>query len=182
MIKSPVAKEIIRWLAQFAPAAIITIVVIAYIGQFTIVKGNSMLPTFKNNTVLLIEKLTKRFGTLENGDIVVIKIPEYLDEKKTYAIKRIIATGGQHILIEDGYVHIDGNRLNEDYTGGVAMGPVSGIHNDLTVPEGYIYVLGDNRLPGESKDSRTFGPIAVSRVEGRVVFRLYPFSELGIIN
>ncbi|HEY8499177.1 MAG TPA: signal peptidase I [Clostridia bacterium] len=182
MIKSPAAREIIRWLAQIAPAVIITVFIITYIGQFTIVKGNSMLPTFKNNTILLIEKLTKRFGTLKNGDIVVIKIPEYLDDKKTYAIKRIIATQGQHILIKDGYVYINGNRLNEGYTGGIEIGPVSSLHNDLTVPEGYIYVLGDNRLPGESKDSRIFGPIAASRVEGRVVFRLFPFSELGIIN
>ncbi|NLG88213.1 MAG: signal peptidase I [Clostridiaceae bacterium] len=181
-MKNPSAREIMRWLAQIAPAIIITFFVITYIGQFTIVKGDSMLPTFKNNTVLFIEKLTGRFGTLKNGDIVVIKIPEYLDGKKTYAIKRIIATGGQHISIENGYVLIDGNKLNEDYTGGVEMGPVSGIHNNLTIPDGYIYVLGDNRLPGESKDSRTFGPVPVSRVEGRVIFRLYPFSELGIIN
>jgi len=182
MNKSPVAREIIRWLVQIAPAIIITIFVVTYIGQFTLVKGDSMLPTFKNNTILLIEKLTQRFGKLKNGDIVVIKIPEYLDDKKTYAIKRIIATQGQHIAIENGYVYINGNKIVEDYTGGVAMGPVSNLHNNLTVPEGFIYVLGDNRLPGESKDSRTFGPIAVSRVEGRVIFRVFPFSELGIIN
>jgi signal peptidase I len=182
MFKSPVAKGIIRWLAQIAPAIIITFFVVTYIAQFTLVKGDSMLPTFKNNTILLIEKLTQRFGTLKNGDVVVIKIPEYLDDKKTYAIKRIIATGGQHIAIKDGYVLVNGNKLNEDYTGGVAMGPFSSIHNDLTVPQGHIYVLGDNRLPGESKDSRTFGPVSTSRVEGRVVFRLFPFSELGIIN
>jgi signal peptidase I len=167
---------------QIAPAIIITFFVVTHIAQFTLVKGDSMLPTFKNNTILLIEKLTQRFGELNNGDIVVIKIPEYLDDKKTYAIKRIIATGGQHIAIEDGHVLINGKKLSEDYTGGVTMGPFSSLYNDLTIPEGHIYVLGDNRLPGESKDSRTFGPIAISRVEGRVVFRLFPFGELGIIN
>ena len=182
MIRNPAAREIIRWLAQVVPVIVITVFVIAYIGQFTIVKGDSMLPTFKNNTVLVIEKLTRRLGTLKNGDIVVIRIPEYLDGKKTNAINRIIATGGQHILIEYGYVLIDVIKLDEDYTGGVAMGPVSSLYNDLTVPDGHIYVLGDNRSPGESKDSRTFGPVAISRVEGRVVFRLYPFSKLGIIH
>jgi signal peptidase I len=63
MFKSPVAKGIIRWLAQIAPAIIITFFVVTYIAQFTLVKGDSMLPTFKNNTILLIEKLTQRFGT-----------------------------------------------------------------------------------------------------------------------
>ena len=57
------------------------------------------------------------------------------------------------------------------------MGPFSSIHNDLTVPQGHIYVLGDNRLPGESKDSRTFGPVSTSRVEGRVVFRLFRLAN-----
>jgi len=118
MKNDTVKKEIIDWLVHFALAIVITLVIINYIGQFTIVKGNSMLPTLKDNNILVIEKLTQRFGQIKQGDIVVVRIPDLLGKGKTYAVKRVIATEGQRIEIKDGKVYVDGEELEENYTSG----------------------------------------------------------------
>jgi signal peptidase I len=55
-------------------------------------------------------------------------------------------------------------------------------YSKVTVPKGYIYVLGDNRLPGASKDSRTFGPVKLDRVRGVVLFRLFPLNKFGSVK
>jgi signal peptidase I len=141
-----------------------------------------MLPTLKNNNIVVIEKLTQRFGGLKRGDIVVLRIPEFLSDGKIYAVKRVIATEGQRITITDGKVYVDGEKLNENYINGEDTLAAIGLHDDITVPAGYIYILGDNRLPGESKDSRTFGPVETNRIAGRVVFRLFPLREFGCVK
>lgn len=175
-------REVIDWVVHIALAIVVTLLTIYFVGQFTIVQGDSMLPTLQHNNVLIIEKLTQRFGNLKPGDIIVVKIPEFLDGGKTYAVKRIIATAGQKVRIQDGDVYVDDIKLNESYTIGADTMAVKGLHDDLIVPEGYIYLLGDNRMPGESKDSRSFGSIEESKVAGRVVFRLFPLDKLGLVG
>jgi len=182
MKNEKVVKELLDWLLHIALAVAFTFLIINYVGQFTVVQGNSMLPTLKPNSVLIIEKLTQRFGSLKQGDIIVVKIPELLGDGKTYAVKRIIATGGQKVTIKDGKVLVNDIELSEDYKNGAGTLASQGMYDDITVPEDCIYILGDNRYPGASKDSRTFGPISSDRVEGKVVFRLFPFSEMGRIN
>jgi signal peptidase I len=182
MERSHMMKEVLDWLKHIALAVIITLVIVNFIGQFTIVQGDSMLPTLENNDILIIEKLTQRLGAIRQGDIVVVKIPEFLEDGKTYAVKRILATEGQRVGIREGKVFVDGEELHETYINGSETQIAAGLHDDLTVPEGTVYILGDNRLPGESKDSRTFGPVSVKRIAGRVVFRLFPFRGLGLVK
>jgi signal peptidase I len=175
-------KEIISWLTHIGLSIAVTLVIVNFIGQFTIVQGNSMLPTLENNDILVIEKLTQQFGEFTRGDVVVVRIPEFLDDGKTYAVKRIAATEGQRIAIHNGEVYVDGEKLQETYINGSETQVAAGLHDDITVPRGAIYILGDNRLPGESKDSRTFGPVELKRIAGRVVFRLFPFRGFGSLD
>lgn len=178
MKNDAVKKELIDWLVHIALAIVITLFIINYIGQFTIVKGDSMLPTLKDGNVLIIEKITQRFGRIKQGDIVVVKIPDLLGKGKTYAVKRVIATEGQRVEIRDGKVYVDNEELDEQYiTGNDTF--ATGQFSDMVVPDNCIYVLGDNRLPGASKDSRTFGPVDKSKIAGRVIFRIFPLSEIG---
>lgn len=176
-----VKKEIIDWLVHIAPVIVITLLIIKYIGQFTIVQGNSMFPTLKDNNILIIEKVTQHFGQIKQGDIVVVKIPDLLGKGKTYAVKRVIATEGQKVEIKDGKVFVDGTELDESYTSSDETF-ATGEFSDMTVPDDCIYVLGDNRLPGASRDSRTFGPLNRNTITGRVIFRVYPFNQFGPIN
>lgn len=182
MERNRVKKEIFSWLRHIGLAVIITLTIIDFVGQFTIVLGNSMNPTLQNNDIVVIEKITRHFGQLKQGDVVILKIPELLSDGKTYAVKRIIAMGGQRISIREGSVYVNEVKLEEPYINGEETLITPGVHDDMTVPEGYIYVLGDNRIPNASRDSRTFGPVEAEKVVGRVVFRLFPISEMGVVK
>ena len=115
---------------------------------------------------------------------ILNKFSYYVLEKgKRSYIKRVIGLPGEYVEIKNGSVYIDGKRLEEDYLqDGVVTDMVQGNRDEtfftnFTVPENYVFALGDNR-PG-STDSRSFGCIPLEKIEGTVAFRFWPFSEFG---
>lgn len=140
-----------------------------------------MVPTLKNGDVLIIESVTPRFGTLRQGDIVVMRIPELLGDRRKYAVKRIIAVENQHVQIMNGRVFVDGRKLDEPYINGSETLEMNDFYSDIIVPEGCIYVMGDNRLPDKSRDSRVFGPVNKERVIGKCLLRIFPFTDFGTV-
>ena len=106
-----------------------------------------------------------------------------LERGKRSYIKRVIGLPGEYIEIKNGSVYIDGKRLQEDYLqDGVVTDMVQGNRDEtffthFTVPENYVFAIGDNR-PG-STDCRSFGCIPLEKIEGTVAFRFWPFSEFG---
>lgn len=105
-----------------------------------------------------------------------------LEINKTSYIKRIIAVEGDHIEIKDGKVYLNGEELQEDYLDdGVTtnMG-IYGVFSDVVVPQGYVFVMGDNRA--HSTDSRSFGCVPVEKIEGKVWIRFWPFSKFGKVE
>lgn len=113
----------------------------------------------------------------QNVNSIFKKFTYYvLDINKKSYIKRVIGLPGEHIEIRDGNVYINGELLQEEYLReGVTTN--STIFTELTVPDGYIFVMGDNR--SDSMDSRNFGCIPVSKVESKVCLRFWPFSKFG---
>jgi len=99
-----------------------------------------------------------------------------LEFNKISYIKRVIGVAGDHIKITDGKVYLNGEELQEGY---VAEGSVtiSDRYTDITVPEGYVFVMGDNRE--HSTDSRSFGCIPVEKIESKVWIRFWPFNKFG---
>ena len=170
-----VLKEAADWGIHIAIAVMLALLIIIFLGRIIIVEGNSMSPTLKNNNVLIIQSVTTRFGSIKQGDIVVLRIPELLEDRKKYAIKRVIAIENQSVGIKDGSVYVDGRELSEDYTSGEKTLAKNSPYSDIVVPKGCIYVLGDNRLPDKSRDSRIFGPVNLNRVVGKFLFRIFPF-------
>ncbi len=102
-----------------------------------------------------------------------------LEFTKTSYIKRIIAVEGDHIKIEDGKVYLNGEELDEPYLddGVVTEG---GVYNDIIVPEGCVFVMGDNRE--HSTDSRSFGCIPIERIESKVWIRFWPLDKFGKVD
>lgn len=176
------AKDITEWVLHIVLAVALGLGITTFLGRLTIVDGNSMSPTLKNQNVLIIECLTPRFGDIKQGDIVVLKIPELLEGKKKYAIKRVIATENQHIEIRDGKVFVDGAMLLEDYINTNATFADGSPYADIIVPEGCVYLLGDNRIPDKSRDSRTFGAVNSNRIVGKCWIRIFPFSQAGRVE
>jgi signal peptidase I len=181
-VKNKTLKEILDWGINLGIAAIATVLVVIFIGRITIVEGNSMAPTLKDNNILIIQSLTQRFGGIKQGDIVVMRIPELLRNEGKFAVKRVIATEYQHVEIKDGKVYVDGEAVSEPYANGAETLADGSLYSDTIVPEGCIYVLGDNRLPGKSRDSRVFGPVSVKRVIGKCLVRIYPFRDAGAVR
>ena len=100
---------------------------------------------------------------------------------KTSYIKRVIAIPGEHIQIKDGKVYINGEEFKEDYLSeDVITKPEDGQFIDLIVPEGTVFVMGDNR--GHSADSRRFGCVPYDKIEGKVVLRFWPLNVFGTIK
>lgn len=150
---------------------ILTVVIIRlYIITPVRVQGTSMDTTLKQGEILLLEKYDKNY---ERFDIVVIK------EGNERIIKRIIGMPGESIKIIDGIIYINGEKIEDEYA--------SSITNDFslekfeleTIPENTYFVLGDNRIV--SKDSRILGPIKKENIQGKVIYRIWPFNKFGEI-
>lgn len=100
-----------------------------------------------------------------------------LEFKKQSYIKRVIGVAGDHILIEDGKVYLNGEELKEEYLHNVRTDRGNGLFYDITVPEGYVFAMGDNR--GGSSDCRNFGCIPIDKIESKVLIRFWPFNKMG---
>ena len=203
--KNEVLKKILEWCLCTIIALIMAILTRYYIVTPTLVKQTSMYPTLRAEERLLISRVTRiTNGKYERGDIITFESPsetnyinlsgstaaynnepEGLIDKFLYYvielnkisfIKRVIAIEGDYVEIKEGKVYINGEQLEEDYLpeGTVTQG---GYYNNIRVPQGYVYVMGDNRA--ESVDSRKFGCIPLEKVEGKVVLRYWPLSEFG---
>jgi signal peptidase I len=159
----------------------IFIVVYLFIMQPHQVRGASMDTTFKNGQYILTNKLAYRIGTFRRGDVVVFDSPENVDID---FIKRIVGLPGDTVRVEGGKVILNGKPLNEPYLDHVTTMAFDGGFlaegEDITVPEGYLFVMGDNRP--RSSDSRSFGPVQQKHVVGRVFFRYFPVDKFGPIK
>ncbi len=172
------AREIVSWIVHIGAAVLAGLFIITFIGQRTVVYGNSMQPTFQPGNQVIVEKITPRFGKLKTGDIVTIYMPEVMEAGKDMLIKRVIATEGQTMEIKNGKVYVNGNELEEEYINGDRTMAIEREYGSLQVPAGYVYIMGDNRIPGESKDSRMIGPVSMDRIRGKVLVRFYPFENI----
>ena len=102
-----------------------------------------------------------------------------LEFPKTSYIKRVIALPGEHVKISGGAVYVNGEKLNETYLQPDVV-TESDRYNDFIVPKGYIFAMGDNRP--NSQDCRHFGCVPYEKIEGKVVFRFWPPSEIGSMD
>ncbi len=180
--KNSVHKEIADWLLHIGAAILVGFLIVNFVIQFVVVHKNSMLPTLQEGNILIIEKIGPRFNRVNRGDLVTLNDVKVFPGIKEVLIKRVIAVENDKIDLRDGNVYINGVEINEGYINGEETLEVKPEFSSLTVPEGSIYVMGDNRLPGESFDSRSIGPVSASTVGGRVLLRLYPLREFGTVK
>jgi signal peptidase I len=177
-----VLHEIIEILIVIAAAVIITVLLRTFvISQYEIPSG-SMEPTIEIGDRLFAEKVSYYFAEPSRGDIVTFDDPI---EEGRVLIKRCIAVGGQVVDLKDGKVVVDGLALDEPYVYGkpsVPLDQMTGVRFQYpyTVPEGSIWVMGDNRT--NSLDSRYFGPISEKDITGKALFRFLPFDRFGAID
>lgn len=165
--------ELIEWLKSIALAVVIALVIRFFIFETFLVEGTSMYPTLQHHERLVVNKISYNFQKPQHGDIIVFNYANRRD-----FIKRAIAFGGERVEIRESYLYVNGKRQVEPYIRGQKMhdfGPV-------VVPDGYVFVLGDNR--NNSMDSRdpAVSAISLERVKGEAMFIFWPFSRIGMVN
>lgn len=171
--------ELFEYLVIVAVAVAIAFFIRTFVAEVYEVPTGSMLNTIQLGDRLVGEKLTYRFGgTPQVGDVVTFTSPQNPD---TLLVKRVIATAGQTVDLRDGAVYVDGQLMDEPYTEGkptYSLADRTGAviqKYPYTVPEGHIFVMGDNRT--NSLDSRYFGAVSVSTVTSKAMFIFWPFDH-----
>ena len=170
-------KFIYEWLDSLIFAFITILIVFTFCFRIVGVSGESMVPTLQNGDWLAVRAINT---SIDRGDIVVITQPNSLHEP---LIKRVIAVGGDTVDIDfvEGTVTVNGEVLSEPYIN-EATHRMSDVTFPITVPEGKVFVMGDNR--NESLDSRstTVGFIDTRYILGVAEFRFYPFGDWKLDN
>lgn len=171
-------KEIYDWIHCLAIALIICVVLFAFFVRLIDVRGTSMNPTLNNGDKMLVSGL---FYSPKAGDVVVFKKDEYDPERAL--VKRVIATEGQVINIDfdNGIVYVDGEAIVEDYILEPTTNKLDFI-GPQTVPEGCVFVMGDNRNASTDSRKKEIGMVDSRLILGRAYFVLYPLSQLRVIK
>ena len=171
-------KEFVKDMFKYILLVIFILFLIIYVVNLTQVIGPSMSPSLNSGDVVMLDKVTYKFKKIKRGDIVSFN---YADTK--YLIKRVIGLPGEYVEIKNNTVYIDGMILEEYYL-------TEGEYNDFKlsslgydkIPDGYYFVLGDNR--SDSKDSRdpSVSLIKKEDIIGKIRVRIWPINKLKIIK
>jgi signal peptidase I len=179
-----------RILREWGPVLFAAIVIALFVRLVLVqayhIPSASMVPTLETGDRVVVNRLSYQFGEIERGQVVVFSKPQGTDGENDL-IKRVIGLPGETIRFVDNQVYINGLRVEEPYLaepdstrprltipGCAQVTPAS---DTCVIPEGHIFMMGDNRLG--SSDSRVFGPIEIDSVVGRAFMRVWPLNNLG---
>ncbi|KRQ86089.1 Signal peptidase I P [Caloramator mitchellensis] len=171
-MRDRILTEIKEWVISIAIAAVIAFAIKGFIFDIVQVSGPSMIPTLHDNDRVAIEKISLYTKSFKRGEIIILDPGE---KGRGLYIKRLIALPGDRLQIKSGSVFINGEKVNEPYLSeGTETYAEENI--DMIIPEGFVYVLGDNREVSE--DSRYIGPIPFDHIKGHAIFKVFPFSDM----
>jgi signal peptidase I len=169
--------EVWDW-AKVTAAALLVVLLIHQFGfNFSIVRGQSMLPTIQEGEWLFVNKAAVWLGQPRRGDVIIVKEPAVVSGgDRPYLVKRVVAVAGDEVEIRRGKLYVNGREASEPYVDS----PVEdGDYGPTVVGARQVFVMGDNRRRQASEDSRTFGAVPLALVQGRAECIVWPFSKKG---
>lgn len=171
-------RELYGWLQAIAPVIVGIVLVFTFLGRLTPVDGSSMEPTLWNGDMMVVRSLGY---TPRQGDVVVLT--KEFENITGPIVKRVIAVGGQTVQIdyEEGTVTVDGQELPQDYILEPMEQQMWQTIDTITVPEGEIFVMGDNRNVSNDSRNPDLGTVDVRYVLGKAELVIFPFTDLGLI-
>ncbi|HWO77935.1 MAG TPA: signal peptidase I [Bacillus sp. (in: firmicutes)] len=177
--------EIWEWIKAFLIAIGLAIIIRQFFFAPIIVDGFSMKPTLEDHDRMIVNKFSYKFGSPERFDIIVFQAPEGRDY-----IKRVIGLPGDRIEYKNDVLYINGKPYDEPYLEEFKKAELSGpltfsftledVIGRETVPEGHVFVMGDNRR--FSKDSRHIGAVPFDKILGKTSFVFWPFEDIGFVK
>ncbi|WP_053366181.1 signal peptidase I [Bacillus sp. FJAT-27245] len=177
--------EVWEWTKALLVAVALAAVIRYFLFAPIVVDGQSMMPTLKDQDRMIVNKLSYRIGEPKRFDIIVFHAPEHKDY-----IKRVIGLPGDHIEYKDDTLYVNGKAYEEPYLDAYKKMVVDGPLTDpftleektgeKTVPEGELFVMGDNRR--YSKDSRHIGTVPMEKVLGKTSVVYWPVKDMRIVK
>lgn len=167
-------RDLYEWAQVLVCSVLAVVLLFTFVIRLIGVDGHSMVPTLQDGDRLLVLNAMLD-NDYEYGDIVVLRKDTFLEEP---IVKRVIATEGQTVDIDfvSGAVYVDGELLEEDYINEPTY-VEEGTEFPLTVPEGSIFVMGDNRNHSSDSRSSDLGTVDTRYVIGKAVFLLFPGAD-----
>lgn len=176
-----IAKRILEWVGIFVVACICSVLVRRFIVDVFIIPTESMVTEIVPGDRMLGEKISYYMRAPERGEVVTFIDPSDSNGEGVTFVKRCIAVAGDTIDLQDGFVYLNGKQLDESYTRGLPSyelpqaDGIDAISYPYTIPEGYIWCMGDNRT--NSNDSRFFGPVPLENVTSRGLCVFWPIEH-----
>ena len=182
-------RDLYEWVQALVCSVLAVVMLFTFVIRLIGVDGHSMVPTLEHGDRLLVLN-SMLCGDYEYGDVVVLRKDSFRQEP---IVKRVIATEGQTVDIDFsiGAVYVDGALLQEDYINELTF-LEEGTEFPLTVPEGAVFVMGDNRNRSDDSRNSALGTVDTRYIIGRVVFLLVPgqteatgerdFSRIGFLE
>lgn len=190
--KSKAGREAVEWVKALAIAGVLVVLIRWLLFNPFIVDGESMQPNFWNGERIIVNKALYDIRKPKAGEVIVFHVP---DEHRDY-IKRVIAVGGDTVKVQGDDVYVNGTKIKEPYLQDTydEMHASGQLYNDERwssdfpnetfpdgkVPNGMLYVMGDNRP--NSKDSRMIGYVPIDRVVGRAELVFWPLDKIKYIG
>jgi signal peptidase I len=165
------------------------------------IPSESMVPTLEVGQRVLVNRVSIRFSDPDRFDVVVFKPPRGADENAcgvpsqpadghpcsqptdeksdTNFIKRVVGLPGDRLKVLDGFVYINGKRLEEGFVRPSADCPICDLPREIRIPPDHFFMMGDNR--GESADSREWGPVPKDWIIGDAFFTYWPPDRIGLL-
>ena len=169
-------RDIISMVITLVAAFLIAMFLRSFVFVFATVDGPSMLPTLETGEKIFVTRYTYYFQEIERGDIVVCDFPS--DYYPDHYVKRVIGLGGEKVSVKNGVVYINGEALSEDYT----ITSSTEQMDEVVVPEGCVFVMGDNRVNSTDSRKEIIGPVNKKLIIGKARCILYPFSKIGSLE
>ena len=176
-----------EWIIVIAVALGVALVIRTYVVAPFYIPSDSMFDTLHTDDRILVNKLSYRLHDVNRGDVVVFEKPpavNFGDDSVEDLIKRVIGLPGDILEFRDCAVFVNGQLLDEPYTDGACTEPPNATVDPeqdgrITVPEGEYFVMGDNRRPQQSYDSRFWGYVDDDLIIGRAFVIIWPQAHWG---
>ena len=159
------------WVVSIVAAVVMALLIRTFIVELYIVDGPSMRPTLQHEERLIVNKFIYRVRNPEKGEILIFKYPR--DTSRDF-IKRVIAVGGDTIEIKEGRVYVNDQMLKEDYI----LEKTRTEYPKVTVPEGTVFVMGDNRNNSDDSRFADVGFVPLDLIKGKAVVVFWPLDNI----
>ena len=167
---SQLGSEIKDWVISIVVAVALAMFIRTFIVELYLVDGPSMMPTLEHQQRLVVNKFIYRVRPPEKGEILIFQYPK---DKSRDFIKRVIAVPGDTIEIKEHNVYVNGELQNEDYI----LSKCRSDYPKTTIPEGHVFVMGDNRNNTEDSRFPDVGFVPYDLLKGKAMLVFWPLSD-----